>query len=154
MRAYAVWNRRAADGGAQPLSGQGDRGQSAAGAARPPLPPRLHHPAEAAAADLRAVFGARRSFAGDLSALSGQRLARKLRSAGHADQAHPAGQGQSLCRKETRGADSRRLHELQQLAGAKIVELAGFRKARQAEVEDFLRDFFRRSAASSGLRRA
>jgi hypothetical protein len=31
---------------------------------------------------------------------------------------------------------------LQKLAGAEIVKLAGFRKARQAEVEDLLRDFF------------
>ena len=67
---------------------------------RPPLPARLHHAAESAAADFRPVFVARRSAARDLSALSDQRLAREIRAARHADPADAAGEGQSVCGQE------------------------------------------------------
>ena len=66
------------DSGAQPLSGAGDHRASAACRERPPHAARLHHPAESAAADIYSVRFASRSAARDLSALSGQRPARRF----------------------------------------------------------------------------
>ena len=147
MKAHAVWNRRV------PTAAL-NRFLAAATTANPPpnvsgraVAARLHHAAKTAAADLRAVHIAPERVAGNLSALSGERLARKIRATGHAGSAHSAGQGQSLCGAKTPAlkiaSPSRRLQKFQKLSGAKIVKFAGIGEIRQAQIEDFLGDVFR-----------
>ena len=106
MKAYAVWNRRLPTAALNRFLRRGDLGQSAARDQRPQIPPRLHHAAEIAAADFRAVLRARGSAAGNLSPLSDQRTAREFRSARYTDPARAAGQGQSV-RQEEAADDNR-----------------------------------------------
>ena len=73
---------------------------SAARGERPPPQAQLHHAGEGAPAELRAVLLARRRDPGKLSALSGARPARHVRSARHADPHHAAREGQSVRRPE------------------------------------------------------
>ena len=74
---HAVWNRRVLDQRAQSLARRGDRGASAAGGVGAAHPAQLHHAAEGAAAELRAVLHPRRRGARRLPALSRQRAARE-----------------------------------------------------------------------------
>ena len=100
MKAYAVWNRRLPTAALNRFLGD------AISANPPPAVSgrrfRLDYITQPKARPPTFVLFcvARRSAAGNLSPLSDQRLARKFRAAGHADQAHAAGQGQSLCQQE------------------------------------------------------
>ena len=100
---HALWNKRIATNPTQPLA-RGDAGRaSAARGVRPAAQAQLHHPAQGAAAELRAVLHPRRCGAGRLSPLSRQRPARGLRPAGRADPAHVAGEGEPVCGEEEAG---------------------------------------------------
>ena len=78
--------------------GAGDRGASAARGVGPPPQAQLHDAGEEPAAELRAVLHPRRRGARRLPALSGQRLARGVRPARHADPPDAAREGQSVRR--------------------------------------------------------
>ncbi len=93
---HAVWNRRIADESAQPLARRGARRASAARGRRPPPQAQLHHPAEGAAAELRAVLHPRRRRARRLPALSRQWPARDVRSPRHAHPPDPARKGEPV----------------------------------------------------------
>src|SRR6202044_3081268 len=89
-------NRRA-----QSLPGCGDHGKPSAQRQWTAIAAPVNHATKTAGPGLRAVYVAPERVAGDLSALSGERLARKIRAAGHARSAHSAGQGQSVCGAKT-----------------------------------------------------
>ena len=73
---HALWNKRVSDQRAQPLARRRARRPPAARGVRPPPQAQLHHPAEDAPADLRAVLHPRRRACRTLPALSRQRAAR------------------------------------------------------------------------------
>ena len=97
--AHAVWNRRASTSALNRWLEGVTVGASAAGGVGPPHPPRLRDPGEKPAADLRAVREPRRQGAGPVQALSRQQPARDVRSAGNADPADAAREGEPLCHK-------------------------------------------------------